>query len=106
MSFDLLIINDDLCLDGYKEPELTKTTAGTVAQDIRHMIRERGYAIRLVADRHPASRRALLKQLELEIEEDLRIMPGTAKVTEISDAEIFCSAQTETGDTVSVEVNL
>lgn len=106
MSFDLLIIDDDICLDGYGEPELTRTPAGTVAQDIRHMIREKGYAIRLVADRNPATRRALLKKLELDIEEDLRIKPGTAKVTEESDSHIWCTAETEADEPVSVEVSL
>lgn len=105
MSIDLLILNDDLVLDGYNEPELTKTRAGTIAQDIRHMIRERGYAVQLIAEMGIQPRAVLMKRIEIEVEEDPRIRPGTTEVSYSGNGIYLCRAETTTGEPIAINVS-
>ncbi len=103
-NIDLLIIGDDLALNAVGEPALTATETGCIAQDLRHMIRERGYAIQAVADNNPVTRANLMTIIELQVEEDRRIRPGTANVMYLGNGQFNCSAETETGESVSIEI--
>lgn len=76
---DLLIANNDLVLDPSNQPLLIDDRA-SIAQDIAHMIRETGLLVTLVAERDPLRQRDCLQQLELRIEADERLVPGTARV--------------------------
>lgn len=104
MSIDLRIVDDDLSLNTYAEPELTHNNTATVAQDIRHMIRERGYAVQLVAEMGVQPRAILMKRIEIEIEEDQRIQPGTAAVSYAGNGIYLCRAETAAGEAISIQV--
>lgn len=101
-SIDLLIEDDDFVLSGVGEPELT-SLADCVAQDLRHMIREKGYAILMVGERNLVSLAAVAKEIELEIENDSRIYPGTASV-ELDGEVLTCVAQTIDGEYIEVSL--
>lgn len=101
-SIDLLIENDDLSLSGGGEP-LLASYADCVAQDLRHMIREKGFAIQMVGERNPVTLAAAAKTIELEIENDTRIYPGTASVA-LNDEVLTCVAKTITGELVEVSL--
>lgn len=101
-SVDLLIQDDDLVISGVGEPLLV-SSFNCVAQDIRHMIREKGYVVRMVGERSPLSILSLTKEIELEIEDDSRIYPGTARV-ELSGETLICTAKTIDGNAIAVSV--
>lgn len=102
INIDLLIQDDDLVLSSIGEPALTKD-ADCIAQDLRHMIREKGYAVQLVAERNPVTIAATKKRIELEMEEDRRIYPGTARV-ELINESLICTAKTLDGDSINAEI--
>ena len=99
-SFDLKIKNDDLVLSSIGEPELV-TSAWCVAQDLRHMIRENGYAVELVGERNRVKVAAATKAIELAMEDDDRVYPGTAAVT-LDGERLICIAKTIEGERVEV----
>lgn len=99
-NFDLKIINDDLIMSPIGEPELV-TGAWCVAQDLRHMIREHGYAVELIGERNRVKVAATTKAIELAIEEDDRVYPGTAAVT-LDKERLICVAKTVEGEHVEV----
>lgn len=76
---DLLIANNDLVLDPSNQPLLIDDRA-SIAQDIAHMIRESGLLVTLVAERDPLRQRDCLQQLELRVEDDVRLVPGTVRI--------------------------
>ncbi|MGO3406748.1 DUF2590 family protein [Marinomonas sp.] len=101
-SIDLLIVDDDLDLSGIGEPQLVNGT-DCVAQDLRHMIREKGYAFRMIGERNKTKIAALCTEIELEIENDERIYPGTASAV-LSGENLICIAQTVEDERVEVSV--
>jgi len=76
---DLLIAGNDLVLDPSHQPLLIDGRA-SIAQDIAHMIRDSGLLVTLIAERDPLRQRDCLQQLELKVEADERLVPGTARV--------------------------
>lgn len=76
---DLLIAGNDLVLDPSHQPLLIDDRA-SIAQDIAHMIRDSGLLVSLVAERDPLRQRDCLQQLELRVEADHRLVPGTVRV--------------------------
>jgi len=101
-SIDLLIQDDDIVLSSIGEPELTRGV-NCVAQDIRHMIREKGYAWRLIGERNQTKVSALCTSIELDIENDDRIYPGTANVY-LSGEKLICAAQTVADEEVVITI--
>lgn len=99
-SFDLKIVNDDLVLSSIGEPDLI-TAAFCVAQDLRHMIREHGYAVELVGERNRVKVAVATKAIELAMEEDDRVYPGTAAV-KLDGERLICTAKTVDGERVEV----
>ncbi|MCF5721032.1 DUF2590 family protein [Pseudomonas syringae] len=95
MSFyiDLLIVGNDLVLDPSRQPRLIDDRA-SIAQDIAHMIRESGLLVTLVAERDRYRQRDCIQQMELLVEADERLVPGTVRVTEISPGQYLVSAAT------------
>lgn len=83
MSFyiDLLITDNDLDLDPSRQPVLVDDRS-SIAQDIAHMIRESGLLVTLVAERDRLRQRDCIQQLELLVEADERLVPGTAQIRE------------------------
>ena len=101
-SIDLLIQDDDIVLSSIGEPLLVEGV-NCVAQDLRHMIREKAYAWKMIGERNKTTIAALCTEIELEMENDERIYPGTASVS-LSGEELICEAQTVIGERLTVIV--
>lgn len=100
---DLLIEDNDLVLDPSRQPEPVEDRA-CIAQDIAHMIRDSGLLVTLVAERDRLRQRDCIQQLELLVETDLRLVPGTASITQVEPGQYLVAATTlEFG---SIEVTL
>lgn len=100
---DLLIVDNDLALDLSQQPNQIEDRA-CIAQDIAHMIRDSGLLVTLVAERDRLRQRDCIQQLELLVETDTRLVPGTALITQQEPGQYLVTAATlEFG---SVEVTL
>ena len=103
LYIDLLITNNDLTLDPSSQPLLVEDRA-SIAQDIGHMIRESGLLVTLVAERDRFRQSDCIQQLELLVEADVRLVPGTVQILEEGKGRYLLVAKTvEFG---SVEVTL
>lgn len=103
LYLDLLIRGNDLVLDAARQPQLVSDRA-SIAQDIGHMIRESGLLVTLVAERDRFRQRDCIQQLELLVEADERLVPGTARILAVEPGQYLVTARTvEFGD---VEVTL
>lgn len=94
LYLDLHIVNNDLNLDSGGEPLLV-TDRDCIAQDIKHLIRESGLLVRVIGQRDPLQVNILLQELELLIEDDERLVPGTVDITRIDTETFFITADTE-----------
>lgn len=101
-SIDLLIQDDDIVLSSIGEPLLVEGV-NCVAQDIRHMIIEKGYAWRMIGERNPVKIAAICTEIEIEMEDDERILAGTARVNLVNE-KLLCEGQTIAGEKITVTV--
>ncbi|MEZ8791419.1 DUF2590 family protein [Vibrio splendidus] len=90
---DLLIENGDVVLDAGRNPVLIQDRA-VIAQDIKHAIIESNLAVELIAERSPPKKADIRTRLELLVEEDVRLVPGTVRLEEPNDGEIYIFATT------------
>jgi hypothetical protein len=90
---DLLIVDNDLALDPSRQPLLIDDRA-CIAQDIAHMIRDSGLLVTLVAERDRLRQRDCIQQLELLVEDDQRLVPGTARITQHEPGTYLVTAKT------------
>ncbi len=90
---DLLIMDNDLVLDPSRQPLLIEDRA-SIAQDIAHMIRESGLLVTLVAERSRLRQRDCIQQLELLVEADARLVPGTALIKQVGSGRYLVTAKT------------
>lgn len=90
---DLLIMNNDLVLDPARQPLLVDDRA-SIAQDIAHLIRESGLLITLVAERDRLRQRDCIQQMELLVEDDERLVPGTAQIEQTQPGVYLVTATT------------
>lgn len=90
---DLLIVDNDLALDPSRQPLLVDDRA-CIAQDIAHMIRDSGLLVTLVAERDRLRQRDCIQQLELLVEDDQRLVPGTARITQQEPGVYLVTAKT------------
>jgi len=90
---DLLIRDNDLVLDPSRQPLLIEDRA-SIAQDIAHMIRESGLLVTLVAERSTLRQRDCIQQLELLVEADARLVPGTALIKQVESGRYLVTAKT------------
>lgn len=90
---DLLILDNDLVLDPSHQPLLIDDRA-CIAQDIAHMIRDSGLLVVLVAERDRLRQRDCIQQLELLVENDERLVPGTARITQQEPGVYLVTAKT------------
>ena len=90
---DLLIVDDDINLDGATQPVLTSDRA-SIAQDIKHLIRESGLLVEVLGQRNAEAVQMNLTRIETLIEADSRLVPGTARVTRTDTATVFITAKT------------
>jgi hypothetical protein len=95
---DLLVDGDSIVLDAIGVPVLISGRA-SIAQDLKNMIRETGYLIEMIGERSNEKVTRNMVRIETKVEEDLRIKPGTAKVTRTDNNTFFVTATTiEYGD--------
>lgn len=93
LYIDLLITNNDLTLDPSNQPLLVEDRA-SIAQDIAHMIRESGLLVTLVAERDRFRQADCIQQLELLVETDERLVPGTVRIITQSPGQYLVTAKT------------
>ena len=95
INIDLNIINGDLSLDEVLTPQkLDKTNV--IAQDIKHRILESGLLVKLICLRNTNAIAMILTEIELVVEQDLRLVPGTIDVTHSTTGSISIKADTKT----------
>lgn len=105
LYIDLLIENGNFVLNTGKEPELCNNRK-SIGQDIIHSIIESGLATQLIGERSPTLRADIFTQLELLIEEDDRIVPGTVEVSEENQKRLWVTASTYDFGGISAQVDL
>lgn len=105
LYIDLLIENGNFVLNTGKEPELCNNRK-SIGQDIIHSIIESGLATQLIGERSPTLRADIFTQLELMIEGDERIVPGTVEVSEESQKRLWVTASTYDFGGISAQVDL
>lgn len=104
---DLFIDKGALALESLPrpEPELINTRA-SIAQDVKHMLLESGLVTRLLAQRNAALRNDVYTAMELLIETDVRLVPGTIEIDAKNEARILITATTYEFGTINTEVSL
>ncbi|MEA3725898.1 DUF2590 family protein [Enterobacter cloacae] len=105
LYIDLLIEGRNFTLNPGSEPVLCNNSQ-SIGQDIVHSILESGLATELVAERSPTLRADVLTRLELLIESDERIEPGTVVVNEESMTRLWITVSTWDFGPVSVRADL
>ena len=105
LYIDLLIENGDFSLNAGNEPELCNNRK-SIGQDIIHAIIESGLATQLIAERSPTLRADIFTQLELLVENDERIVPGTVEISEESQKRLWVTASTYDFGGISAQVDL
>lgn len=105
LYIDLLIEHGDFSLNAGNEPELCNNRK-SIGQDIIHAIIESGLATQLIAERSPTLRADIFTQLELLVENDERIVPGTVDISEESQKRLWVTASTYDFGTLSYQVDL
>jgi len=91
---DLNVVDRDLSLDSLLSPEqLTK--ADVIAQDIKHRLLESGLPFLLVGQRNQNSIDMVLTEVELVVEQDDRLVPGTIQVFYGPEKNIIVNADTK-----------
>lgn len=93
LYIDLLIENGDFVLNTGSEP-VTCNNRKSIQQDIAHAILESGLLTEMIAERSPTLRADILTRLELLIEDDERIIPGTVELTEETISRLWVTAST------------
>lgn len=90
---DILIEHGDVVLDAGRNPILIQDRA-VIAQDIKHAIIESNLAVDLIAERSPSKKADIRTKLELLVEEDVRLVPGTVRLDEPTKGSIYVFADT------------
>lgn len=91
---DLLVTDGGIDFDAGQQPVYTNDR-NSIAQDIKHAIMESGLLREMQAERNRTLRADVLTRIEMLVEQDQRIVPGTADVTEQTSEDIWIFAETE-----------
>lgn len=91
--FDLLITDDDITLDRGGIPERCRDR-DSIAQDIKHMIRETGLLVELVGNRDDRKKQENIIRLTIAVDNDERIVPGSCSIHEVSLGTFYLVAET------------
>ncbi|WP_201506489.1 DUF2590 family protein [Citrobacter freundii] len=105
LYIDLLIQGGDFVLNTGYEPELCNNRK-SIGQDIIHSIIESGLATELIAERSPTMRADIFTRMELLIEDDERIIPGTVEISEESQKRLWITTSTYDFGGISAQVDL
>lgn len=100
---DLLVTNDDLSLDVGGNVK-TCTDRDVIAQDLVHMIREKGFLPPLVANRNRDIIDQTIVKITLAVDNDYRIIPGSAHIEESDTGTFYLMADTIDFDSVYLEL--
>lgn len=103
LYIDLFIQGGDFVLNTGREPTLCNNRQ-SIGQDVIHSIIESGLATELIAERSPVLRADLFTRIELLIEEDERIVPGTVEISEESQKRLWVTASTYDFGGITVQV--
>ncbi|WP_421217997.1 DUF2590 family protein [Aeromonas enteropelogenes] len=98
---DILVEDGGWIIDSGGQPRLTSERA-SIGQDIQHLIMESGLARRLLAERSATLRADVMTEIELLVESDVRLIPGTVAVIELNAGLIRVTADTYDFGTVEV----
>ena len=92
---DLLITNNDITLGTSGVAiETHVSDRPSIAQDMVHMIRESGLLVSLVGQRNREAVQMNMTRIEQMMEDDERIVPGSAKVTRTDTETFWITAKT------------
>jgi len=105
LYIDLLIEGRNFVLNPGNEPTLCNNSQ-SIGQDIVHSILESGLTTDLIAERSPTLRGDIFTQLELLIESDERIEPGSVVINEESPTRLWITASTWDFGPLSVRAEL
>ncbi|HDU5201148.1 DUF2590 family protein [Klebsiella pneumoniae] len=105
LYIDLLITNDDFVLNTGNEPVLCNNRQ-SIGQDVIHSIIESGLATELIAERSQTLRGDIFTRMELLIEDDERLIPGTVSITEETLSRLWVTADTYDFGPLSLRVEL
>ncbi len=94
---DILITDRDITLDAAGLPEMI-TERPTISQDIVHMIMESGLLIDLIGERSMSRWADNMNQIEVLVEDDTRIIPGTVQIDWNNPENIHIYAKSVLGD--------
>lgn len=101
---DILITDRDITLDPAGIPDYV-IHRPSITQDIVHMILESGLLIELVGERSRAKWTGNITRIEMLVEDDQRIIPGTVVIDWNNPEQILLFAQSVLGD-VSVSLSV
>jgi hypothetical protein len=94
IHIDLNIVDRDLVLDRLLTPQQI-TKENVIAQDIKHRLLESGLPFLLVGQRNKNSIDKVLTEVELIVEQDERLVPGTIQVFYGPEKNIIVNAKTK-----------
>ncbi|WP_429076462.1 DUF2590 family protein [Aeromonas hydrophila] len=90
---DILVINGAWQLDAGGEPRRTQDRH-SIGQDIKHRIMESGLARKFIGERSPTLRADVMTEIELLVENDERLVPGTIIIREEAADRLLVTATT------------
>ncbi|MGU5794617.1 DUF2590 family protein [Aeromonas hydrophila] len=90
---DILVIDGAWQLDAGGQPRMTQDRH-SIGQDIKHRIMETGLARKLIGERSPTLRADVMTEIELLVENDERLIPGTIVISEEAPGRILVTART------------
>ncbi|PWF53624.1 DUF2590 domain-containing protein [[Kluyvera] intestini] len=105
LYIDLLIEGRSFVLNPGNEPLLCNNSR-SIGQDVVHSILESGLATELIAERSPTLRGDILTRLELLIEDDERIEPGSVVISEEGLKRLWITATTWDFGQITASVEL
>ncbi|SGY86850.1 Putative phage gene [Moritella viscosa] len=94
MHIDLNIIDGDFVFNSSLSAGKL-SAAKVIGQDVKHRIIESGLLVKLVKQRNVNGIAPVLTDLELEVEQDDRLKPGTILIRYNSDKTLSIEAQTK-----------
>lgn len=103
LFIDLHINNGEVVLDAGLTPTYL-TDRAVIAQDIVHAILDTGLAHLLVSDRGTGITADTQIKIKLLVEDDVRIMPGTVRVEQVSSGQWWVYADTINFGAVSSQI--
>ena len=79
LHIDFAVVEGDFVLNDSLNPSTVKA-ADTIAQDIKHRILESGLLVQLIGLRNQNGIKPILTELELLVEQDNRLKPGSINI--------------------------